>query len=75
MKIETFNSLYGTALTPDMLYGDVVYEIEDKNVEYFYISMNPKDVSEAIADEPEVAKSMKVETVFLEDVGVFIALN
>lgn len=72
--IKEFNMVTGTKLKPNMNFGEVNDEIDDKEVSFFYISMDPDDVLEAIENEPEVADALDIRLVNINELDIYIAI-
>lgn len=68
-----FNSVFDTDLKTNMTFQEAIDEIEKEEVNYFYISMNEKDVLEAIENEKEIADILDLRLTFIEDLGIYIA--
>lgn len=66
-----FNSVFDTDLKTNMTFAEAIDEIEDKEVSYFYVSMDENDVLEAI--EKEVVKALDLRLTYIEDLGIYIA--
>lgn len=70
---EVFNLVFGTDLKSTMTFQEAIDNIEEEEVSYFYISMDEKDILEAIENEKEVAEALQVRLIYIEDLGIFIA--
>ena len=68
-----FNSVMDTDLKTNMTFAEAIDEIEDKEVSYFYVSMDENDVLEAIENEKEVAEALDLRLTLIEDLGIYIA--
>jgi hypothetical protein len=73
--IKEFNSYCDTTLREGMSFSEAVDDIDSANNSYFYISMNKKDVEEAIENEREIADQLDLDKVFIKELGIFIALH
>ena len=73
--IEEFNAYCDTSLTEDMTFSQVGDNIEEATNNYFYISMCGDDVIEAYLSEEDVASQLGLDFIFIEEVGVYIALQ
>ena len=72
-SIKDFNIVTGTDLKPNMTFAEVVDEIEKEEVRYFYVSMCEEDVLEAIENEKEIAETLDLRLIYIEDLGIYIA--
>ena len=72
-SIKDFNMVTGTDLKPNMTFAEVVDEIEKEEVRYFYVSMCEEDVLEAIENEKEIAETLDLRLIYIEDLGIYIA--
>jgi hypothetical protein len=70
---EVFNLVFGTDLHSEMTFQQAIDNIEEEEVSYFYVSMDDKDVLEAIENEKEVVEALNVRLIYIEDLGIFIA--
>lgn len=73
--IEEFNFNCDTNLKKSMCFDEAVENIEKANNNYFYVSMDKKDVIEAIENEKEVASLLDLNKVFIKELGIYIALQ
>ena len=67
---EEFNTAYGTNIKTVTNFNDVkghyhnvVTELDKHEIPYFYISLNTQDIAEAMRDEPEMVKALKVRVI------------
>lgn len=72
-SIETFNIVTGTDLKQNMTFQEVIDEIENEEVNYFYVSMCQEDVLDAIDNEKEIAELLDLRLIFIEELGIYIA--
>jgi len=73
--IEEFNLNCDTNLKESMCFDEAIENIEKANNNYFYVSMDKKDVIEAIENEKEVASQLDLDKVFIKELGIYIALQ
>ena len=73
-SVEQFNSLIGINIKHNDTFNEVMVKIENVNQSYFYTSMNKNDVLQAIEDEREVAKALNLNLIFIDEIGIYIAL-
>ena len=74
-SIETFNSYCDTTLNKSMTFQEAVDNIESANNNYFYVSMCKDDVVTAINNEIEIASQLDLDLVFINELGIYIALQ
>ena len=74
LSINEFNAQFGTLLTKEMSFEEATKNIEDNNISYFYISMCPEDILNSLAYEREMAEMLKVENIFIKDLGIFVSV-
>lgn len=74
-SIEHFNYFCDTMLNKNMTFSEAIDEIEAKDNNYFYVSMCENDVIEAIENEKEIADQLELELLFIDEIGIFIALQ
>ena len=74
-NIKEFNSYCDTTLTKGMTFSEAVEDIESANNSYFYVSMVEQDVLEAIENELEIADQLDLDKVYIEELGIYIALQ
>jgi hypothetical protein len=72
--IKEFNYYCDTTLREDMSFQEAIDDIEKANNNYFYVSMNKKDVKEAIENEKEIADQLDLDKVLIKELGIYIAL-
>ena len=72
-SVETFNLVFGTDLKTSMTFQEASDNIEQEEVNYFYVSMYDNDVLEAIENEKEGAEALDVRLIYIEDLGIYIA--
>lgn len=72
-SIETFNIVTGTDLKQNMTFQEAIDEIENEEVNYFYVSMCQEDVLDAIDNEKEIAELLDLRLIFIEELGIYIA--
>ena len=72
-SIKDFNIVTGTDLKPNMTFAEAIDEIEKEEVRYFYVSMCEEDVLEAIENEKEIAETLDLRLIYIEDLGIYIA--
>ena len=72
---KEFNSYCDTTLTDDMTFSDAVDNIERANNNYFYVSACKDDVIKAINNDLEIAEQLDLDLVFIDEIGVYIALQ
>ena len=75
MSLEDFNLQCDTTLNSNMSFNEAMNNIESANNNYFYTSMCKNDVIEAYNNEIEVARQLDLEFVFIDDLGIYIALQ
>lgn len=73
--IATFNYYCDTTLTIDMTFSEAIDNIEAADNNYFYVSMDKKDVVEAIKNEKEIADQLQLDLVYINELGIYIALQ
>ena len=73
--IKEFNSYCDTTLKENMSFSEAVENIETANNNYFYVSMNKKDITEAINNERELANQLDLDKVYIKGLGIYIALH
>lgn len=73
--IDVFNSYSDTTLTEDMTFSEAIENIESANTGYFYVSLLQENVLEAIEDEKEMAEKVITDLVYLEPLGIAIAIT
>lgn len=69
MSLEAFNKLCGTDIQATNTFYEVIDKVERGHNSYFYVSMCEDDVLQAIEDEREVAESLKINLIFVNDIG------
>jgi hypothetical protein len=72
-SVLDFNLVFDTHLKANMTFAEFIDEIEEKEVSYFYVSMDENDVTEAIENEKEIAEQLDLRLIYISDLGVFIA--
>lgn len=72
---KDFNSVFDTDLKVEMTFAQAIDEIEEKEVSYFYVSMNKKDVLEAVENEKEIAELLDLRFIYINDLGIYIATH
>ena len=72
-SVNDFNIVTGTDLKSDMTFAEAIDEIEKEEVRYFYVSMCEEDVLEAIENEKEIAETLDLRLIYIEDLGIYIA--
>jgi hypothetical protein len=73
--IKEVNSYCDTTLTSDMTFAQAVDNIDAANNSYFYVSMAKEDVVEAINNEPELTEYLKLNNVYIKELGIYISLT
>lgn len=68
-----FNRIMDTDLKTNMTFQQAIDEIDNKEVSYFYVSMCKKDILEAVDNEKDVAKTLDLRFILIEDLGIYIA--
>lgn len=74
ISLQDFADVTGVVLNKTMTFAQVVDELDENDVRYFYVSMSFDDVLEAIENESEKAKALDIRLIEIEPIGVFIAL-
>lgn len=74
-SIEQFNFFCDTKLNENMTFSEAIDEIEANDNNYFYVSMCENDVIEAIENEKEIADQLELDLIFIDELGIFIALQ
>lgn len=74
-SIKEFNSYCDTTLVRSMTFAEAVDNIEEANNNYFYISLAKEDILEAINDEKEIADQLELGLVYIDELGIYIALQ
>ena len=75
-SLNDFNDLLSeeNQITESDNFSEICDKIEADGLSYFYISMNPDDVEEAINDEPEMAEMLGLNLIEVTDGnGFYIA--
>ncbi len=72
-SIETFNIVTGTDLKQTMTFQEAIDEIENEEVNYFYVSKHKEEVLEAIEDKEEITDLLDLKLIFIEELGICIA--
>ena len=76
ISVSEFNSIFETNLQKGMTYWDAVDEIEKEETDYFYLSMEEQDVTNAIENEDELLiKQLHLWTIYIEQVGIYITIK
>jgi hypothetical protein len=73
--IKSFNFFCDTTLHENMTFSEAIDNIEANENNYFYVSMNENDVVEAIENEREIADQLELELMYIDELGIFIALQ
>jgi predicted methyltransferase len=73
--IKEFNQYYDTELNALMTFAEAIEEIEKKENNYFYASMDCNNVIEAIENNKEIADQLQLNKIYIEGLGIFIALQ
>ncbi len=73
--VKEFNSHSRANLFKGMTFWEIVQNIESSNNDYFYISMCENDVIEAVNDDKEIAKLIKLSPIYIKELGVYILLH
>lgn len=71
---KTFNNQTSATLCVDMGFDEVVENLYGNNINYFYISLNPRDILEAIEDEYEMASKLNLDLVCIMPQYIYIAI-
>jgi hypothetical protein len=67
LNLEYFNKFMGTNIKQGDSWQDICKEIDDADVTYFYMSMCPEDILDAIENEQEIADQLKLDLYNVED--------
>ena len=67
-----FNCVMGTDLKTNMTFQQAIDEIEEAEVNYFYVSMCEEDVLEAVENEKDIAEALDLRFILIEDLGIYI---
>lgn len=73
-SLEAFNKLCGTDIKYLDSFSTAVDKIERAHNLYFYVSLSAEDVLQAIEEEKEVAESLNLNLIFVNGIGLYIAL-
>lgn len=74
LSLDAFNKLCSTNIKRSDDFYEAVLKIENEHNLYFYVSMCEQDVLEAIENEKEVADALDLYLVFVDEIGIYIAL-
>ena len=67
-----FNCVMDTDLKTNMTFQQAIDEIEEAEVNYFYVSMCEEDVLEAVENEKDIAEALDLRFILIEDLGIYI---
>jgi hypothetical protein len=73
-SIKEFNLYFNTRLNKTMNFQEAIVNIEENKNNYFYVSMCQKDVIEAIENEKEIAMQLNLNLIYINEIGIYIAL-
>ena len=72
-SVHEFNVVTDCDLLPTDTFAEAIDRIDEAEVNYFYVSLNPNDVLEAIENEREIADQLGLRLVFIDEIGIYIA--
>lgn len=72
---EELNNIIDTELNENMTFTEVYEELDRTENQYFYISLNDEDVTEAIENEKDIAEQLGLWLVCIMPLGVYVALH
>lgn len=73
-EISDCEGMFDCGLQGDYSFEDLCDILDsDDDIRYFYVSLNPQDVIDAVYNEYEVAQALNLSYLYLEPFGVYIA--
>lgn len=72
-SIKDFNNLLDIEIKNTDTFQEFVDKIDDDGLSYFYVSMNEEDVLQAINNENEIAESLNLSLIYINELGIYIA--
>ena len=75
VTVEEFNRIFGTSLDKGMNYIDGCNHIEEQGINYWYMSMSPKDVLEDLNDNDNVFINLNyvASLYYIKDLCIYIS--
>jgi hypothetical protein len=71
--LEEFNRMLDTNILPTDTFAESVDKIDEAEASYFYLSMNKKDLIDAINAERVVFDLLGCNLIFVKEICLFIA--
>ena len=68
---DEFDLVFDTNIHADTTWAEFCDEIDTAEVSYFYVSMNPDDIVNAIKEEQDIADALGLR--FIEVLDIYIA--
>jgi hypothetical protein len=72
--LHEFNAMYGTYLKSGMTFHEAISELEEKGLDYYYCSLDPGDVIEAIEEEKEFTDKLNLDRIFISGLDIYLTL-